>query len=424
MKRLLITNGRVIDPASRMNRITDILIESGKTKKISRRLSARGCRKIDARNKLVVPGLIDMHVHLRDPGRPDEETIETGARAAIAGGFTSIICMANTEPPIDNDGLIHYVYEKSKKTNLCNVMPLGCITKGRRGEEITEMGLMAQAGAIGFSDDGNSVNSPEILRRALEYGKRLRTIIIEHCLDQELNQNGSMNEGIFSTLLGLRGSPSIAEEIIVARDIAIARYVNAPIHITHVSTKGSVEIIRHAKKQRVRVTADTCPHYFTLTDERCKTFNTNYKVNPPLRFEEDRKAIIAGLKDGTIDAIASDHAPHTTNEKEVEFEAAPSGMVGLETVVGLIFTELVHKNRLTLAQAIAKLTINPAKILGLKNKGRIAPGMDGDITIIDPTLEWTFTHKDIQSLSHNTPFIGWKLKGKAVTIIIGGQMKS
>ncbi len=424
MRRLLIQNGQVVDPLSRTNRIADILIEGNKIKSIAKKIVARDCFKIDARGKLVVPGLIDMHVHLRDPGRPDAETVESGVRAAITGGLTSIVCMPNTEPPLDNDGLIRYIVEKAKRLNLCNVYPIGCITKGRRGEEIAEFSQMVQAGAIGFSDDGDSVYNSEVLRRALEYTKRLKTIIIEHCLDWDLHQAGLMNEGATATRLGLRGSPSIAEEVIVARDILIARYVDAPIHLTHISTRGAVELIRQAKKEKVKITADTCPQYFILTEEALKTYDSNYKVNPPLRSETDLRAIIKGLRDGTIDAIASDHAPHPSAEKEVEMEAAPYGMIGMETLVGLVFTELVHKKRLTILQAVAKLTANPARILGLKTKGRIAPGMDADITIIDPNYEWIFEQKDIKSISHNTPFIGRRFKGKAVKVIVAGQVKS
>ncbi len=423
MKRLLITKGRLIDPSTGLNRVADLIVEGGKIKQIIKKGSTRNCLKIDARNKLVVPGLIDMHVHLRDPGRPDKETIASGAKAALAGGFTSIVCMANTEPPIDNDGLIRYIQEKAKKASQCNVYPLGCITKGRQGQEIVEMGMMIRAGAIGFSDDGGSVHNAEVLRRALEYAKSLKTTIIEHCQDKNLSQDGLMNEGIYSTRLGLRGSPSVAEEIIVARDLLIAQFVDAPIHITHVSTKGSVALIRNAKKQKIKVTADTCPHYFTLTDKSCETFDTNYKVNPPLRSIQDQKAIIDGLKDGTIDAIASDHAPHTQNEKEVEFSAAPPGLIGLETVVGLVFTMLVHKKKLNLPDAIAKMTLAPARILNLNSKGRLTPGYDADITIIDPNLEWVYEQKNIKSLSCNTPFLNMRFKGKATSVIVGGQIK-
>lgn len=423
MKRILIRNGRVIDPYSKVNRVTNVLIEGSRIKAVGTNLTSRDALKIDARARLVVPGLIDMHVHLRDPGRPDEETIESGCRAAIAGGFTSIVCMPNTNPPLDNDGFIRYVYEQAGKANQCNVYPVGCITKGRQGKELAELGMMAKAGAIGFTDDGDSVHNSGVLRRALEYGKRLKTLIIEHCLDRELNQDGLMNEGIFSTSLGLRGSPSIAEEVIVARDLLIARFAGAPIHITHVSTAGSVGLIRRAKKNRVMVTADTCPHYFALTDEFCKTYDTNYRVNPPLRSETDRQAIIAGLRDGTIDCISSDHAPHSDNEKEVEFDAAPCGIIGLETVVGLVFTELVHKKKLDVLEAIAKLTSGPARALKLSNKGRIMPGADADLTIIDPKLEWVYEWKNIKSLSHNTPFTNWKFKGKVVRVIVGGRTK-
>jgi len=423
MKRLLINNGHIIDPASGMNRIGDLLIEGGRIKAIGRKIPVRDALKIDARNRLVVPGLIDMHVHLRDPGRPDEETIETGARAALAGGFTSIVCMANTDPPIDNDGLIRYIIEKARRAGLCNIYPVGTITKGRHGDEIAEFGKMFRAGAVAFSDDGDSVVNTEVLRRALEYAKRFKAPIIEHCQDKELTVNAVLNEGYFSTTLGLHGWPAVAEEIVAARDILLARYLDAPIHITHVSTRGTVEIIRHAKRHKVRVTADTCPHYFTLTDQMCTTYDTSYKVNPPLRSEDDRKAIITGLKDGTIDAIASDHAPHAAGEKEVEFDAAPSGMIGLETTLALVLTELVHRNKLTLKQALGKMTIGPARVLGLKGKGRIGPGMDGDITIIDPDLEWTYDSRKSQSLSRNTPFTGKKFRGKAVAVIVGGQIK-
>jgi len=418
---LIIKGGRVIDPETRMDRIANISIQNGTIKRIEKpggKLSGR--EVIDAKGMVVVPGLIDMHAHLREPGREDEETIYTGSCAGVAGGFTSICCMPNTQPPIDNQEAVEFVYQKAKSAK-CKIHCVGCITKGRKGEELTEIYDLIKAGVVAISDDGSPVTNSQVLRNALEYCRMFDLPVISHCEDLDLSAGGVMHEGFVSTILGMGGIPSIAEEVMVARDIRLAEFTGAKIHIAHVSTSGSVNLIRQAKRRGIKVTCEVTPHHFTLIDQTIKTFDTNAKVNPPLRTKRDVEAIKRGLADGTIDCIATDHAPHSIEEKEVEFDSAPFGMVGLETALGLVITELVNKKVLSLSQAIAKLTINPAKILKLKG-GRIRRDRPADLTIIDPKGSWVVDPARFQSRSKNSPFGGRRLQGKVCYTIVNGKV--
>jgi len=420
---LAITGGRVIDPESRLDRIADIFVQDGLIKEISSRKTTTkiGAKEvIDAKGKIVVPGLIDMHAHLREPGREDEETIYTGSCAAVAGGFTSVCCMPNTEPPIDNQEAVKFVYAKAKEAK-CKIFCVGAVTKGEKGEELTEILDLVQAGVVAISDDGKPVSNSQMMRNALEYCKMFGLPVISHCEDLNLSSGGVMHEGFVSTSLGMNGIPSIAEEVMVARDLKLAEFTGGRVHIAHVSTQGSVDLIREAKKRGIKVTCEATPHHFTLTDEAVKTFDTNAKVNPPLRTKKDVEAIKKGLLDGTIDSIATDHAPHSVEEKEVEFDFAPFGMVGLETALGLVVTELVNKKILTWPQAVAKLTINPSRILNLKG-GRIKRDFPADLTIIDPKASWIVNPSQFKSKSKNSPFSGKKLWGKVCYTMVDGKI--
>lgn len=422
---LVISGGRVIDPASDFDKMADIYIQDGKVVKIEsdkgkKTKEAVVSQIVDARGKIVCPGLIDIHTHLREPGREDEETIYTGSLAAVAGGFTSICCMPNTFPPIDNQETVKFILEKAKSAK-CRVFPMACITKGQKREEITEVGDLVQAGAVALSDDGLPVLNSQVMRNILEYSLMFGIPIISHCEDLTLSKEGVMNESFVSTLLGLKGIPSIAEEVMVSRDIKLAEYTKGKLHIAHVSTAGSVHLLHEAKKRKVNVTCEVTPHHFTLTDELVKTFNTSLKTNPPLRTKKDVLTIKRGLRDGTIDVIATDHAPHSIEEKDVEFDAAPNGMIGLETALSLVISELIDKNVLSWKEAIAKLTINPAKILNL-DLGRIKVGNEADITVIDPKANWVVSPEKLYSKSKNSPFIGKRLKGRAWCTIVGGKV--
>jgi len=420
---LAILGGRVIDPESRLDRIADIFVQDGLIKEISPRKTTTkiGAKEmIDAKGKIVVPGLIDMHAHLREPGREDEETIYTGSCAAVAGGFTSVCCMPNTEPPIDNQEAVKFVYAKAKEAK-CKIFCVGAVTKAQKGEELTEILDLVQAGVVAISDDGKPVSNSQMMRNALEYCKMFNLPIISHCEDLNLSSCGVMHEGFVSTSLGMNGIPSVAEEVMVARDLKLAEFTGGRVHIAHVSTQGSVDLIREAKKRGIKVTCEATPHHFTLTDESVKTFDTNAKVNPPLRTRKDVEAIKKGLLDGTIDSIATDHAPHSVEEKEVEFDFAPFGMVGLETALGLVVTELVNKKILSWAQAIAKLTINPSRILNLKG-GRIKRDFPADLTIIDPKASWIVNPSQFKSKSKNSTFSGKKLWGRVCYTIVDGKI--
>jgi dihydroorotase len=422
LTNILIKGGRVIDPGTKLDAAHDILIRQGKIARLGKSIADPKARIVKARDQIVVPGLIDLHCHLRDPGRPDEETIATGSGAAVAGGFTSICCMPNTDPAIDNESIVKYIYKEAARVGLCNVLPIGAITKGRAGRELTEFGELLRAGAKAFSDDGDTVADSSVLRHALEYSKAFDVPIFEHALDRELARDGLMNESQVSTRLGLKGSPAIAEELIVARDLLLARFTGARLHVCHVSTRGAVELIRRAKREGVRVTCETCPHYFYFNDEVLESFDVNYKVNPPIRTEADRRAIIEGLKDGTIDCLATDHAPHCRAEKELEFASAPYGMIGLETAVSLTVMELVNRQKMNWVDVIRKLTVNPAGIIRVP-AGRISVGATADITVIAPDEKWKVTEEGIRSRSKNTPHLGKELEGRAATVIVGGRIK-
>lgn len=419
---MLIKNGRVIDPVNKIDEITDIAIEGGCIKAIGRNIENQlsdAC-VIDAQDKWVIPGLMDMHVHLREPGREDKETILTGTQAAAAGGFTSVACMANTNPVLDEESKIRYVAQRGLNCP-CRVLPIGAITKDLEGEELAPMGEMIKAGAKAFSDDGRSIEKSNIMRNALNYSKSFDVPVICHCEDNGLSQKGHMNEGIVSTRLGIRGIPNIAEEMTVARDLMLAEYTGARIHIAHVSTAGSVRLIRDAKSRGVRVSAETCPHYITLTDEDVGLYDTNKKMNPPLRTARDREAVINGLIDGTIDVIASDHAPHVPEEKDVEFDAAAFGVIGLETSLGIVLTFLVKKGILQPSDMVMKMSVMPNKILS-SSGGTLSQGAPADITIINPDVSWVVDSSQFFSKSRNTAFQGMQLDGFASYTILGGRI--
>jgi len=418
---LLIENGRVIDPSQELDDTLDILVENGLIKEIGKGLTVpAGAEVIDASGKYVVPGLVDMHVHLRDPGLEYKEDLVSGTRAAAAGGFTSVACMPNTKPVIDNKTVASYIINKAKSEGFCNVFPVGSITCGLAGDRLAEMGELKEAGCVAVSDDGKPVNNPELMRRALEYARGMGIMVITHSEELALVGEGTMNEGYTSTEMGLKGIPRIAEDIATARDIMLAEYTNSPIHIAHVSTAGAVRIIRDAKERGVRVTCETAPHYFTLTDDAVRGYNTNAKMNPPLREAADVAAIKEGLKDGTIDAIATDHAPHHLDEKDVEFNEAMNGIIGLETSLPLSLG-LVDEGVMELGQLIEAMSLNPSKILGI-NRGTLQVGTVADITVIDPELEWVVTEENLASKSKNSPWLGQKMKGAASKTILAGKV--
>jgi dihydroorotase len=418
---LLIKGGRVVDPTQNMDDTLDVLVENGLIKEIGKGLSApEGAETIDAAGKYVVPGLIDMHVHLRDPGLEYKEDIASGTRSAAAGGFTSVACMPNTKPVIDNKAIASYIINKARQEGICNVFPVGSITYELSGDRLSEMGELKESGCVAVSDDGKPVANAELMRRALEYARGMGILVISHAEDLSLVGEGVMNEGFTSTEIGLKGIPRIAEDIATARDVMLAEYTNSPIHIAHVSTKGAVDIIRLAKSRGVQVTCETAPHYFTLTDDAVRGYKTNAKMNPPLREAEDVAAIKAGLKDGTIDAIATDHAPHHIDEKDVEFDVAMNGIIGLETSLPLSL-RLVEDGVLTLNQLIEKMSCNPSKILGI-NRGSLKTEHVADITIIDPQLEWTVVAEKLKSKSKNSPFLGWNMKGASAGTILSGTV--
>jgi dihydroorotase len=421
MTRLLIRRGRVIDPSQKLDRVTNLLIEDGKVAGFDVPDDAAP-KVIDAANRIVAPGLIDMHVHLREPGREEDETIQTGTAAALAGGFTSIACMPNTEPPIDTQGTVEFIHHQAARAKNCNVFVVACVSKNREGKELAEIGQLVQAGAVAFSDDGAPVYNPELMRRAFEYCLMFDKPVLNHCEVRELTQGGVMHEGLVSMILGLPGMPAAAEDVMVSRDISLAQVTGGKIHIMHVSTAGAVDMIRRAKSRGIRVTTEVCPHHFSLSDESLRSFDSNYKMSPPLRGAEDVEACIAGLRDGTIDVICTDHAPHALEKKMRELDQAPFGIVGLETALGLVVTKLIEPGVLDWPSAIAKLSMNPARVLGI-NKGTLAVGADADVTIIDPTYEWTVDPARFRSRSKNTPFIGWRLRGRAETVVVGGEVR-
>ena len=420
--KTVIKGGRVIDPG-KLDDILDIVIKGGNIVEIKQDALAgnedKKSKVIDASGKIVAPGLIDMHVHLRDPGYEYKETIETGGRAAAYGGFTAICCMPNTNPVNDCRQVTEYIIKKAVKAGTVRVYPVAAISKGLKGDSLCEYGELKEVGAIAVSDDGNPVMNSQLMRKALEYSSGFNLPVISHCEDLDLVSGGAMNEGAVATKMGISGIPNAAESIMVLRDIALCESTGIPVHIAHVSTKESVRAIRDAKKRGVPVTAETAPHYFMLTDASIIDYNTNYKMNPPLRTEEDRVAICQGLADGTIDAIATDHAPHSIIEKAVEFDQAANGIIGLETSVSLSL-KLVETGIIDITNLIEKMSRNPARILGLKTGLEI--GKTADITIIDPEISLCIDDDRFQSLSRNTPFDGWDVKGKAVLTMVGGKI--
>lgn len=420
--KLLIKNGLVIDPAQNIEKKLDILVENTKIVELKDKINTKADIIIDAKDYIVCPGLIDIHAHLREPGNEEEETIASGTKSAAAGGITSLFCMPNTSPPIDDQTSVEFVMLKAKSEGVVNVFPVGAVTKNRQGEELTEIGELKKAGVVAISDDGEPISNSKIMRRALEYAKMFDLIVISHCEDKMLTKGGVINEGRVSTLLGLRGMPKEAEEIMVIRDIILASLTKGKLHITHVSTKDAINFIRQAKQNGILVTCDVTPHHLVLTEDwiEKQPFNTNLKVNPPLRTEDDTKALIDAIKDDTVDCIASDHAPHTIEEKSKEFDLAPFGIIGLETMLPLCITYLYHKNKFPIKKIIEKLSTNPAKIFKIKNKGALKPNYDADITIFSPDEE--FLVKNFCSKSSNSPFIGWKLKGKVKYTICNGNI--
>jgi dihydroorotase len=419
--RILIVGGRVIDPSQQLDRTTNLLLEDGRVAAYDAQPSGNE-HVIDAAGKIVSPGLIDMHVHLREPGREEDETIATGTAAAVAGGFTSIACIPNTEPPIDSQATVNFIQDQAERAGNCNVFVVGCVSKNREGKELAEIGQLVQAGAVAFSDDGAPVFNPELMRRAFEYCLMFDKPILNHAEVRELTHGGVMHEGIVSLVLGLPGMPAEAEDVMTSRDIMLAESTGGRLHVMHVSTAGSIELVRQAKARGVRVTTEVCPHHFTLTDECLRSFDSNFKMSPPLRGRRHVEACIAGLQDGTIEVICTDHAPHAVEKKMQELDRAPFGILGLETALGLVVTQLIETGKLDWMTALEKMTINPARILGI-DKGTLRVGADADVTIIDPKAKWRVSIDQIRSKSRNTPFGGWELTGRADTVIVGGKVK-
>lgn len=420
--KILIKNGHIIDAKTGRNGVADIMIENGKILEIGSGLEeAAGGDVIDASGKYVLPGLVDAHCHLREPGLEYKEDIESGTRSAAVGGFTSIACMPNTNPVTDNQSVVKYIQSKAKSDGVVNVYPIGAITKGQKGEELAEIGELKFAGAVAVSDDGRPVKSSSLMKKALQYASMFDITVISHCEDMELADEGMMNEGYQSTIMGLKGIPSAAEEIMVSRELILAEYTKTPVHIAHVSTELSVDLIRNAKRRGVRVTAETCPHYFSLTEEACAGFNTLAKVNPPLRTARDVEAVIEGLKDGTLDIIATDHAPHHVDEKNVEFAIAANGMVGFETALPLVVTYLVKPGHLTMEQVVEKMCVNPSRILGL-NKGTLDVGRTADLIIVDVNEKFTVDIEKFKSKGKNSPFHGFNLWGAVYYTIVDGKV--
>lgn len=419
---ILLKNGRVLDPANGIDQVRDVLIVEGRIRAVAQpgSLSGQDGLVYDVTGKWVVPGLIDMHVHLREPGQEYKETIETGTRAAAAGGFTAVACMPNTKPVNDNQAVTVFILAKAAEAGLARVYPVGAISSGSSGEHLAEFGELRQAGAVAVTDDGLPVGNSQLMRRALEYAGNHDLLVISHAEDLSLSQSGAMNDGPLATRLGLRGIPHVAEEIMVYRDLALAEFTGRPIHIAHVSTRESLALIRRAKEKGVAVTAETAPHYFTLTETAVDGYNTLAKMNPPLRTEADVAAVREALRDGTLDAIATDHAPHGELDKDREFDLAANGIIGLETAVPLTL-QLVRENRLDARRMVELLSVNPARILGVPG-GTLSVGAMADIAVIDPEKKFVFTEESIQSKSRNSPFLGWQLQGKAVLTIMAGRI--
>ena len=419
--KVLIKSGRIIDPISKTDEVKDLLINGSKIEAIEKGINVDADKVIDAEGLWIVPGLIDLHVHLREPGFTHKETIETGSRSGAKGGFTTICCMPNTNPAIDNRETVEYIYNKAKKAGLVKVLPIGAVTKGQVGEELADIAEMIEAGICGISEDGKTIMDNDLMKKALEICAELNLIMFSHCEDHDLVKGGVMNAGKRAEKLGLKGISDESEEVIVKRDIELAIKANAKLHLCHLSTKGSVEILREAKKKSNNITAEVCPHHFTLTDDVVTLENTNTKMNPPLRGHKDVKEIKKGLKDGTIDVIATDHAPHHVNEKNMGYEKAPFGIVGLETAVALTITELVDTGVLTPMEMVEKMSTNPAKILGI-TAGELAVGKPADITIIDPNQKYKIDVNSFESMSKNSPFHGREVRGRVKYTIVDGKI--
>ncbi len=419
-QQILITGGHVIDPG-RFNGVADVLIDAGRIVAVGPQLKApAGATKIDAKGRLVLPGFVDLHVHFREPGFEYKESIQSGAAAAVAGGFTSVCCMPNTNPVNDNQAITEFMLDRARAAGLANIFPIGAITKGSEGKELAEIGDLRRAGCVAISDDGKPVMNSLVMRRAMEYALAFDVPVVDHCEDLHLAEGGCMNEGAISTELGLPGMPAAAEDVMVARNVALAELTGARLHLAHISTEGSVRMVREAKSRGLKVTAEACPHHFTITEEVVRGYNTYAKMNPPLRTWKDVQAIKQGLRDGTIDVIATDHAPHASQEKQLGFTEAPFGIVGLETALPLTFA-LVDEGVLSLESAVDKLSTAPAKAFGLP-KGTLATGADADVAIVDQQEQWEVDPAKFRSKSRNTPFAGWKVKGRVTTTIVGGRV--
>ncbi len=416
-----ITGGRVIDPSQGLDGVTDVWIGRGRILAIGS-YGGTPDRTIDATGLIVAPGLIDVHVHLREPGNEEDETIATGAMSALAGGCTSVACMPNTIPAIDNQAAAEFVIRQAQRARKANVYPVGAVSKGRKGEELAELGRLIDGGAVAFTDDGAPVASASLMRKALQYAKMFDRVIMQHCQVPELTVGGVMNEGFESVKLGLGGMPGAAEDIMVARDIRLAEITGGRVHIQHLSTERSVELVREGKRRGIGVTAEACPHHFTLTDESLRSFDSNFKMNPPLRTKADIQAVIGGLRDGTIELLATDHAPHAPEKKARELDQAPFGIVGLETLLPISVFGLIEPGHLTWPEVIRMLTVAPAQLLGIP-KGTLKPGADADVTLIDPAMEWTIDASKFYSKSRNTPYGGWKVRGRAVMAIVAGEVR-
>jgi dihydroorotase len=419
---ILIRGGRVVDPARGQDEVADVYLAEGRVEAVGRNVGTPdGAMVVDARGQVVAPGLIDLHVHLREPGQEDLETVASGAMAAAAGGFSAVCAMPNTDPVCDNQGVVGFVKAQAQRAGKARVYPIGAISLGQQGQQLAEFGELVGAGAVAVSDDGKPVVSSHLMRTALEYARTFGIPVADHCEEPTLSAGGVMHEGTVSTRLGLKGIPAAAEEIMVARDLLLAELTGGHVHLCHMSTRGSVELIRRAKERGVRVTAEACPHHFTLTHDACVGYDTNAKMNPPLREDADRAAIRAALKDGTIDAIVTDHAPHHYDAKEREFDDAPNGIIGLETSLGLAITELVRTGLLTLSDLVARMSAVPARIFGLPG-GTLAPGTPADVVVFDPDVEWIVRPEEFHSRSRNTPFAGRRLFGRATTTVVRGQV--
>jgi dihydroorotase len=422
MSLLRITNGRLIDPSQNLDAVTDLWVRGETVLAVGPQPHLVADHTLDAAGKIVCPGLIDMHVHLREPGREEDETIATGTAAALRGGVTSVACMPNTEPALDSQAAAEFVHLQAQRAGNANVFPVGAITKGRQGHELAEMGGLVDGGAVAFTDDGSPVVSAAIMRRALEYCRMFDKAVLSHAEDLELSKGGIMHEGVESLRLGLRGMPAAAEEVMVHRDIELAELTGGRLHILHVSTAGSVDLIRRARRRGVRVSGEACPHHFTLTDVCLRSFDSNFKMAPPLRTVADVQAIIEGLKDGTLEVIATDHAPHAPEKKMRELDLAPNGIIGLETMIPICVKSLIEPGHLTWPQLIEKWTVNPARVLGIE-RGTLKPGSVADVTVLDPDAEWTIDPNQFRSKSRNCPFVGWKVRGRAHAVVLAGAVK-